>query len=145
MDKWCSGCKQSKPIDSFNFNRTTADGRASRCRSCRAEYNKRTRYSTRYYQNLKATNPEKIAEYQRTTRLRQRYGITREDFDAMLERQGNRCAICGSTKLLDYPKRPPIDHCHTTGRVRGVLCNKCNGALGWYEKHRETIVGYLDV
>lgn len=57
-----------------------------------------------------------------------RYGLSLADFRALQARQGNVCAIC---------RRPArmlcIDHCHVTGRVRGLLCRKCNSALGLYD------------
>jgi hypothetical protein len=60
-----------------------------------------------------------------------RYGITQEQFDAMLERQGNRCAICRTdTPCPTSGKAWHIDHCHETGRVRGLLCNSCNRGIG---------------
>jgi Recombination endonuclease VII len=56
-----------------------------------------------------------------------RYGLTLADFRALQERQGNACAICRKvTRVLC------IDHCHVTGRVRGLLCRGCNSALGLY-------------
>ena len=47
--------------------------------------------------------------------------MTLADYDAMLAKQGGRCALCGGEM-----KRPVVDHCHQTGAVRGVLCHPCN-------------------
>ena len=64
-----------------------------------------------------------------------RYGITVGDIERMKEESGNRCAIC-KTHADDIPhatfKHNPlvIDHCHTTGQVRGLLCPTCNNMLG---------------
>jgi hypothetical protein len=55
------------------------------------------------------------------------YGLTLEDYRALVARQGNACAICGKSGL-----RLCIDHCHATGKVRGLLCNRCNTGLGCY-------------
>ena len=57
-------------------------------------------------------------------RLLKEHGITREEYDLLLEQQGGRCAICQKLKTLH------IDHCHTTGEVRGLLCIVCNTGLG---------------
>lgn len=77
-------------------------------------------------------DPEAIARREETARrmresqLKRNYGITKSDYDALLERQHGVCAIsgCGSAKRL------VVDHCHTTGAVRGILCNACNHTLG---------------
>lgn len=63
------------------------------------------------------------------------YGITSADFDALILKQNNQCAICGIT-FDDSTKKltPHIDHDHKTGRVRGVLCSSCNASLGHVEK-----------
>lgn len=58
------------------------------------------------------------------------YGITPEQYGAMLQQQDNRCAICRSDKWPGKGSRPHVDHCHDTGKVRGLLCGKCNVALG---------------
>jgi hypothetical protein len=56
-----------------------------------------------------------------------RYGLSLADYRALEKRQGNACAICRKvTRVLC------IDHCHVTGRVRGLLCRRCNSALGFY-------------
>jgi hypothetical protein len=56
-----------------------------------------------------------------------RYGLSLADYRALQERQGHACAICRRvTRVLC------VDHCHVTGRVRGLLCRRCNSALGFY-------------
>ena len=71
-----------------------------------------------------------------------KYGITKFDLDKMRRKQGNKCAICGAEEsALKVPLY--IDHDHKTGKVRGLLCNKCNSGLyyiekkHWVEKARE--------
>jgi hypothetical protein len=61
------------------------------------------------------------------------YGITEQDYERMLEEQGNTCAVCNAPPKPFTTKSEPrlhIDHCHTTGKVRGLLCGHCNSALG---------------
>ncbi len=68
-------------------------------------------------------------ERRRTYYFQKKYGITEEERDQLLASQGGVCAICKT----DDPKSKlgwVIDHCHTSGRVRGVLCHRCNVMLG---------------
>jgi|ERR1700687_2554246 len=67
------------------------------------------------------------------------YGIDGSRFLRLLESQGGACAICGKAIHLWAELRPPaIDHDHTTGRVRGVLCHSCNLRVGWFEQALKT-------
>lgn len=61
-----------------------------------------------------------------TSRLR-KYGITQEQVDTLVASQGGRCAICHAEFVV-----PHVDHCHTTGAIRGALCNECNTGLGMF-------------
>jgi hypothetical protein len=67
----------------------------------------------------------------RARRLRD-YGLTEEDYLAMLEAQGRKCAICGD-EHSDGETSMPVDHCHDSGRVRGLLCRNCNVGLGMFK------------
>jgi hypothetical protein len=60
--------------------------------------------------------------------LKRRYGLTPEQYDALAAAQCHRCAICRDVELLG--SHLCVDHCHTTGRIRGLLCRECNSALG---------------
>jgi hypothetical protein len=61
------------------------------------------------------------ADQSRKWNLATRYGMTPTCYKEMLERQGGKCALCDGE--MD---RPVIDHCHATGKVRGILCHHCN-------------------
>jgi hypothetical protein len=77
------------------------------------------------------TDPEYREKGQQRYRARQ-YGLSRDDYDALLARQGGVCAIC--RKKPERPKRRLcIDHCHFTNEVRSLLCNKCNVGLGMFD------------
>jgi hypothetical protein len=65
--------------------------------------------------------------------IKHRYGITREEYDALTIKQGGLCAICkGSDPRRGKSTRLFVDHDHETGRVRGLLCHRCNVALGGF-------------
>lgn len=70
-------------------------------------------------------------EYDRKKHLRQKYGLTVEDYNQMFDSQGGKCAICGKHQSEDE-KTFCVDHNHDTGAVRGLLCSKCNKALGGF-------------
>ena len=59
------------------------------------------------------------------------YGITVDQYNALLKRQRQACAICRAPSLKKMNGRLYIDHCHKTGRVRGLLCDFCNKAIGF--------------
>jgi hypothetical protein len=70
----------------------------------------------------------------RWKRIEQKYGLTKEDYEAILQEQGGACFICRRTPYEIRPRRfLAVDHCHKTGRIRGLLCYSCN--------HR--LIGYL--
>ncbi len=70
----------------------------------------------------------------RNTFLKNRYGITLEQYQDMWLAQNGKCAICGKSEMgkntSGTPNSMNVDHCHTTGRVRGLLCNACNTSIG---------------
>ena len=88
-------------------------------------------------------NREKIRDHARLYRkahpystrardLRNKYNITPAQYDAMFNAQNGRCAICDKTPQ-ENGKRLTIDHCHKTGKVRGLLCYRCNTGLASFK------------
>src|SRR6266566_9976904 len=79
----------------------------------------------------------------RDSNYRKVYGITLEDYERLLARQGGTCAICHSTgrkaKARWNEHYLDVDHDHETGQVRGLLCRRCNILLGYYEKYRHLL------
>lgn len=79
-------------------------------------------------------NPDKSYD----TALKYKYGITLEFVNKLKVKQNNKCKLCEKeTKLL-------VDHCHTTGKIRGLLCNKCNVALGSFKDNIEVLQKAID-
>ncbi len=84
----------------------------------------------------------RIGFYKSEKWLKNTYGITEVEHENMLELQQYLCAIC---KKELYPRRDThIDHCHTTGKVRGILCSKCNTGLGMFNDSIETLLNATD-
>jgi len=117
----------------------------------------KVKYQKEYYLKNKAKLDKEHKKYYRKNKkqiqyinwkwqIKKRFGIDENEYNLLLKCQNRRCAICGrreKAKINNIVKRLAIDHCHKTGKVRGLLCSKCNGTLGWYEKCQEKIEGYL--
>lgn len=117
--KVCNVCKVAKPRAEFY---PTGKGVSSKCKPCHNAY---------AASRLKA-DPEKARLACKRSKIKVKYGMTLEEYDAKLEKQGGCCSICGS----DNPKgngRFAVDHCHRTGRVRAILCAPCNQGLGMFD------------
>ena len=91
-------------------------------------------------------NIEKYQAYERNRQYVKTYGITLADYNAMFERQGGVCAICRGPQKTKSGRLThlSVDHCHESGKVRGLLCMACNHLLGRYEKHRDAMLSYLE-
>lgn len=103
-----------------------------KCKSCNKEHEQASREIQKNQapmscKNFKPHNYTGIAKDDAL--IRRMYGITLEQYNQLLALQGGGCAICGRTQEPDG-RRLAIDHCHTTGNVRGILCNNCNNGLG---------------
>lgn len=66
----------------------------------------------------------------RNNQYLKKYGITLDDYDRMAETQGHLCLLCGRKETTSNKTRLCVDHCHKTGKVRGLLCSNCNRVLG---------------
>lgn len=77
-------------------------------------------------------NRGKFNETVRWSKIKGKYGITREQWEAMLAEQGGRCAICRGTRPGGRGGVWAVDHDHATGVVRGLLCSLCNTGLGMF-------------
>jgi len=112
MLKRCSSCAVEKPHSDFHKQ---GDRLRSACSSC-ARSKCKERYS-------------KSKGEHRANGLKRRYGISVEQYSSILIEQGGGCAIChASTNVLG--RALYVDHDHKTGKVRGLLCHKCNTGLG---------------
>ncbi len=86
-----------------------------------------------------AANPKQWERSLRKSWLRKKYGISPEDFDRMLDVQRGVCALCGEGASDSRGFRPHVDHCHETGKVRGILCGPCNRGIGQFKDSIELL------
>jgi len=75
-------------------------------------------------------NAQQTREYRRDSRLRSAFGISLDEYDRLLQAQGGRCKLCDTTETDSKNGVLDVDHDHATGVVRGLLCHRCNWALG---------------
>ena len=136
MYKVCSSCDLNKSLDMFEKDKRYRSGYRSQCVQCR-------------YVNQ---NTSRTANY-----LKRKYGITEQEYQDKLNSQGHVCDICKlpetrivkrKSKKYKSPVLPrlAVDHNHQTGEIRGLLCAKCNIALGHLQddiKNLESAIEYL--
>ncbi|MFB7657644.1 MULTISPECIES: endonuclease VII domain-containing protein [unclassified Streptomyces] len=153
----CSRCQESKPRTAFASNKSTRDGLQAYCRECSAEYYRQRQAAKGRAVREKVPVPpghkhcrgcgevKPHSEWHRKTsapdglasrckackaatdpagHLRRKYGLTEAERDEMVASQAGVCVICLKAPAVQ------VDHCHKTGRVRGVLCFNCNSGLG---------------
>lgn len=117
MTKVCRVCLKEVNIELFHDHTSTKDGKMKICIDCHRDV-----------VGYKDHDPEHRARRVKNSQLMCSYGITIDQYEAMAKSQGNVCAICEGTQLDS--RGLAVDHCHKTGRVRGLLCNRCNRAIG---------------
>ncbi|HEY0073817.1 MAG TPA: endonuclease VII domain-containing protein, partial [Abditibacteriaceae bacterium] len=135
--KECLACAQRKPVSQFKRvnNTRNSDGLSHFCEDCLKTLDAK-----------QLNNLYRKVAYARTRRpcnsyFLQRYGISRDEYDQKFELQQGKCAICGKGEKSKYQrgtteeklKALAVDHCHATGKVRGLLCSKCNRAIGLFD------------
>lgn len=106
------------------------------------EYKKRR---SEYRKGWKAKNPEKHYANKKHESLKRKYGITLDQFNEILSDQGFKCKSCNEN--LDINKSRHVDHCHKTGKIRGILCLHCNVALGYVKDsidRLKSLIKYLE-
>ena len=133
----CRVCGEEKNlVDEFYFvrkNPALPSSYSYECKECTVkrttEYNKKNSKSVR-------------SQY-----LKRNYGLTFEEFESMLSDQDNCCAVCGGKETYGRHKRFTVDHNHSTGKVRGLLCHRCNTAIGLVNEDIHTLksmIQYLE-
>jgi len=124
--KTCSNCLLSKPEKDFSLKKANKDSLNNWCKTCCSENacDWQIRNKTRSDNNKKIwrdANPDRL----KNSKLKSRYGISLENYNQMFGEQNGRCKICKKEQ-----KTLRVDHDHATGKIRGLLCHKCNILLG---------------
>jgi len=147
IDKICRKCKTPKLLDQFGKETHTGDGHSSWCKECKYKLSR----------NWNKENPEYAIAwkeesplYFRDRGLRKNYGITQEEYAALLIEQAGRCAICKQPEQKDIFLA--VDHDHRlkkgdVGFIRGLLCDRHNKGLGYFNDDIELLkeaIRYLE-
>jgi hypothetical protein len=121
--KRCPSCNEDKASEEYSYDKSKADGCGAYCKECRRKKSKvrQQKYST------------ELRSYQRKIK----YGMSDEEWNLLFDSQGNKCAICPATTHGN--KNWHIDHDHSTGKVRGLLCHNCNLMLGHAKDNVDTL------
>ncbi len=135
--KYCPACDKDKKESEFGGCKSRPGGRAAYCLVC-----------TRLKAKEKRSRPDYPAK-QRFFFMQWKYGITQEDFASILEAQDEKCAVCrtpetdvirpGVTRSGKKNRGLVVDHDHTTKVVRGLLCDRCNRAIGLLREDVEVL------
>lgn len=125
--KICSRCHELKT--EFHRNSRKNDLLRSDCKDCRNAYRRKYRQKNKP-QFTKYENTEKFKNKSFEQKLKRQYGITIQDFNIMLNNQNGLCKLCNKPEIHKTKKKLSVDHCHITGKVRGLLCHRCNVFLG---------------
>jgi ATP-dependent 26S proteasome regulatory subunit len=156
--KQCSICKLNKNEIEFHKNQNHKDKLDSRCKSCKHKNNMLNRekykiyHHKRYIENKKEINEKNRKWYKlnpdksRNQKLLYTYGITLEQRNKMILDQENKCPICFDILDTIDNKNIHVDHNHNTGKVRAVLCKKCNSMIGLCREREDILlnaIGYL--
>jgi hypothetical protein len=135
--KRCIGCGILKPLDEF-YDSSSKRRKMPRCKPC---HKKKA-------ETWRRDNPAATKRLTRRSQLKQAYGISDVQWDAIHAAQGGSCAICG--RIDDgslAARRLHTDHCHDSGAVRGLLCGSCNSGIGRFQHDIELLrsaIRYLE-
>ena len=141
--KTCNSCKNEKSLDDFHFENRVEKKRKNTCKECQALYFKK--YKERNQEKLRKSWRQASKKYYTPENARRkhlsRYGLDTEGYDKLYDEQGGGCAICHQAIVL------VVDHCHNSLKVRGLLCNGCNLAIGYFEddvERMKSAIKYLN-
>ena len=137
--KTCNKCNTEKELTEFPFRNKAKGTYRTECKACKQDYQKEylKSYLVKYREKHKETYASYRKEWKAKNRSKirtQKYDLTPEEFESLEQQQNNKCKICETDCSL------VIDHCHSTNKVRGLLCNSCNTALGFMKDNPNTLI-----
>lgn len=136
----CCVCKEEKPKSLFYKDKNRKNGIRSLCSECFTKKNKE------YYHQKGGKELQKLRAQKHNLK---KYGLSVEQYNEMVEKQEGKCKICSSSDSHRTGTKYNlfVDHCHATGKVRGLLCHHCNAGLGHLKDSKEILeraIRYLD-
>jgi hypothetical protein len=145
LEKQCKKCNSVLPVASFSKNKGKSSGYNCWCKLCLSSYQK-AKYAEDIEKSRKI-NRERSKKHANKKSIYNRFKKYNTDGTDILIKQNGMCAIC-KISLFDLPeKRRHIDHDHTTGKIRGWLCQSCNQGLGNFKdsiNNLKTAIAYLE-
>ena len=137
--KVCKKCSVEKSDDEFYKEKRVKDGLSARCKECcKSDARAVFKANPEPYRERARAVP---AEAQRWAKILRKYGLTKEGYYAILDKQGGTCATCpATTSGHNMTDLLLIDHCHETNTVRGLLCQDCNLLLGCIKDEPKRLV-----
>ena len=135
MTQVCKRCNVEQPFDEYYKTTDRKSGRKTICKSC---INK---------DPLTEERKKQMRIYGQEYHLKTKYNLTKEDYNKKLIEQNHKCAICGIDEKDAPRSKLLVDHCHNTGKIRGLLCNNCNTGIGFLKDSISTMakaITYLD-
>jgi hypothetical protein len=141
--KTCKRCNTEKSLLDFFGNKRRKDGVSTYCKPCQLEY-QRKRYSDpenhKQYKMDRNVYLKNRKDSVRKWYLKTTYGLTPEEYSDMYLKYDGKCYICLEKK--DYYLH--VDHDHSTGKIRGLLCHGCNNALGLLKDSKESLLRAIE-
>ena len=135
--KICRTCKETKSLTDFHTRRNSVDGYRNECKLC---------FRFRAKTNRKLKGRSETPEQNRKWNLKSKYNISPEEYNLLLNKQNQVCAICHNMCITG--RKLAVDHNHKTGKIRGLLCSECNNGIGKLKDDPELLkraIVYLNI
>ena len=114
----CKKCRENKPLTSYYKTTDRKSGYKTICKECIKS------------EPVTQRKKDYMKTYGKEYHLKTSYNLTKEEYKILLEKQNHKCAICSVDEVNAIKGKLYVDHCHTTGKVRGLLCHHCNTGIG---------------